>query len=463
MSKRGRWIAYATGTVSSPLLYHTIGGYLIFFYTDVVRLDIGLISLAYVLAYGIWNAVNDPLVGQLSDRTRSRWGRRIPYIFIGSPLTAALFFLVWNPPVGGSALSQPRDLGIFLYLFVTIGLFDLSFSMVNTCYASLFPEMFSDLKERATVSIYRQIGAVVGLLLALGGTPLFVKILSEKFGTFPGWSITAAGLGLIAWAGFWISLLGSRERPDLSREGSLPLAAALKATFTSRSFLSIAAAMLAVNFIWGWLSTMAAFFNKYVLGAAEAQMSMLFLAMFGTSVVFYPAWRWIMLRTSAKATLVISVALYGVLTLSGLFAADLAQGIVMFAALGAANAGITLVREIALSDVIDEDELSTGVRREGLYFGVINFVERFSLVLIGGATSLVLGAGRFVAGLYPQSPRTVLVLRLGIPGLTLCALAVFLLAMRFYPLGKDGIQEMHRRLEALHREKASRGAASSEA
>jgi len=459
MRIRGRWIAYAVGTVSSPLLYHAISGYLIFFYTDVVRLEVGLISLAYVIAYGVWNAVNDPLVGQLSDRTRSRWGRRIPYIFAGSPVVALLFLLVWSPPVGGRALAQPHSLGIFLYLFATIGLFDLAFSMVNTCYAALFPEMFSDQKERATVSIYRQVFAVIGLLLALGGMPVLVRLLANRYGTFAGWSLTAAAIAILSWAGFWLSLLGSREQPAAKREASLPLWRALRATFTHRAFLALAPAILAINFIWGWLSTMGAFFNKYVLGAPEAQMSTLFLAMFGTSIVCYPLWRWILLRTGAKTALAASVVMYGVLTLAGLVVGSFLQAVVMFAALGAANAGITLVREIVLCDVIDEDELITGARREGMYFGVINFVERLSLVFIGGGTALVLKAGRYVAGAFPQSPRTLLALRVGVPGLTLVALAVFLAGMRFYPLGRKRIGEMAVLLEALHGKQGARDGA----
>ena len=66
MGSRSRQILYSVGTISSPLLYHAISGYLIFFYTDVVRLEVGLISLAFSIAYGVWNAVNDPIVGQLS-------------------------------------------------------------------------------------------------------------------------------------------------------------------------------------------------------------------------------------------------------------------------------------------------------------------------------------------------------------------------------------------------------------
>jgi len=450
MGTRARWIAYATGTVSSPLLYHAISGYLIFFYTDVVRLDVRLVSLAYMLAYGVWNGINDPLVGQLSDRTRSRWGRRLPFIFLGAPVAAALFVLVWSPPVGGKALADPRSVGVFVYLFVTIGLFDLAFSTVNICYAALFPEMFSDLAERAAVSIYRQIGAVIGLLLALGGTPVITGMLAKRFGTFDAWSLTAAGLAVVAWAGFWVSLAGSRERPEYRQEGSLPLMPALRATFTNRPFLSAAVAMLAVNVIWGWLSAMGAFFNKFVLREADARTGLLFVVMFGTSIVFYPLWRWITLRIGARSALIWSVALFALLTLAGLAAASFLQGLIMFASLGAANAGITLVREIVLSDIIDADELVTGVRREGMYFGIITLVERLSLVIVGGATALVLGLGRFVAGAFPQSPRTVLALRVGIPGLALVCLLVFLVAMRFYPLGAARVREIQRQLGERH-------------
>jgi GPH family glycoside/pentoside/hexuronide:cation symporter len=337
MGSRARQIAYSVGTISSPLLYNAIGGYLIFFYTDVVRLRVGLISLAYGISYGVWNAINDPLVGQLSDRTRSRWGRRIPFVFLGAPLAAVLFYFVWSPPVGGHALADPGNLGIFAWLFVTIGLFDLAFSAANTSYAALFPAMYRSLEERSTVSIYRQICAVIGLLLALGGTPLIVKLLSGRFGTFGGWSLTAAAIALVGWAGFWISLTGSREPPRDRQEDSLPLLPALRATLGNRAFLAAAVAMLAVYVIWGWLSAMGAFFNKYVLGAPESQMSFLFLAMFGVAIVCYPLWRRITLRFGAKNALVWSVTLFAVLTLGSLFVADSLSGILLFAALGAAN------------------------------------------------------------------------------------------------------------------------------
>jgi GPH family glycoside/pentoside/hexuronide:cation symporter len=285
---------------------------------------------------------------------------------------------------------------------------------------------------------------------------VLVKAFSASLGTFGGWTVTATLLAVVAWAAFWVSLLGSREHREFSREASLPLLTAFKVTFTNHSFLAAAVATLVINYIWSWLAAMAPFFSKYVIGAADEQMSLLFLAMFGTSVLLYPVWQRIALRIGSKRALTISVALYALLTFPVLFISTFTQAILTFALLGAANAGITLVREIVLSDVIDEDELTTGLRREGVYFGVTTFVERFALVLIGGSMALVLGLGRFQAGVYPQAPGTILALRWGMFGLSLVALVIFLIAMRVYPLGKVKVEAMRVQLEKLHQEKAAR-------
>ena len=117
---------------------------------------------------------------------------------------------------------------------------------------------------------------------------------------------------------------------------------------------------------------------------------------------------------------------------------------------GAANSGITLVREILLSDVIDEDELHTGLRREGSYFGVNAFIERLAMVLVGGATALVLNLSGYAPGVTPQPASVGLGIRLGMGLLPLGALALFLAALRYYPLGKERVLELRERLEQLH-------------
>jgi GPH family glycoside/pentoside/hexuronide:cation symporter len=126
------------------------------------------------------------------------------------------------------------------------------------------------------------------------------------------------------------------------------------------------------------------------------------------------------------------------------------QAIVMMLLVGTAHSGMTLVREILLGDVIDEDELRTGRRREGSYFGVCAFIERLVLVLIGGATGLVLTLSRYDAAATAQPDTVALGIRLGMTVLPLVALAILLVALKCYPLGKRQVEELKLKLEKAH-------------
>jgi GPH family glycoside/pentoside/hexuronide:cation symporter len=119
---------------------------------------------------------------------------------------------------------------------------------------------------------------------------------------------------------------------------------------------------------------------------------------------------------------------------------------------GAANSGITLVRDIVLSDVIDEDELRTGRRREGSYFGVTAFIERLVLVLVGGSSTLVLTLSGYHAALTTQPSSVALGIRLGMGLMPIVALGIFLIALKFYPMGKEQVQALREKLDALHGE-----------
>lgn len=446
-------IAYGLGNLGTALFFHTIGTYLIFFYTDVVRLAPALVSMAFALSYGVWNAINDPLIGYLSDRTHSRWGRRTPYILFGAPLTFLCFVLVWSPPLGGQPLATSSHLGIFFYFAVVIALFDLAYTATSVAYIALFPEMYQELEERTEVSIYRQVAAMVGSACALAVTPMITSSLAEKVGTLRGWTGAGVILGLVGAGAFWISLLGSRERKEFTTGEAMPLLPAFRATLTNRSFLAFVAANLMICYIWSWLSAMVPFFTKYIIGAGEQQMSLLFLGMFVTSMALYSLWRKVALRLGSKMTIALAVSLFVIFMSLVLVVRDLPQAFVMMLLVGAANSGITLVREILLSDVIDEDELRTGLRREGNYFGVNAFIERLAMVLVGGSTSLVLGLSGYVPEVTPQPSSVIWGLRLGMGLLPIIALVVFLAALRYYPLGKERVIELKAELERRHKER----------
>jgi GPH family glycoside/pentoside/hexuronide:cation symporter len=147
------------------------------------------------------------------------------------------------------------------------------------------------------------------------------------------------------------------------------------------------------------------------------------------------------------------VTLFVLFLLPVLVINGLPQALAMMLFVGAANSGITLVRDIVLSDVIDEDELHTDRRREGSYFGVNAFVERLVMILVGGSSSLVLSLSGYHAELTTQPPSVALGIRLGMGLLPIVALGVFLTALRFYPLGKEQVVALRERLDGMHREK----------
>lgn len=456
MHRRFAKVAYGVGNLGQALFFNTIQTFLIFFYTDIVRLDPRLVGLAFAISYGVWNAINDPLIGLLSDRTRTRWGRRIPYIAVGAPLTFLLFVLVWSPPLGGRPLADPSHPGMLIYFALIIALFDLAYTAVTVPYTALFPEAFEDLEERTEVSIYRQVAAMIGTALGLAVMPVLVGALSARLGDLGGWRAAGLVLGLVGGGAFGVALVGSRERKEFGVGAVLPLRTAFKETFRNRSFLAFVGANLMICYIWSWLSAMVPFFTKYVIGVEEEQMSLIFAGMFVTSMAFYPLWRRVALRLGSKWTLGLAVSLFVLFMLPVLFVRNLPQTLVMILLVGAANSGITLVRDIVLSDVIDEDELRTDRRREGSYFGVNAFIERLVMVLIGGSSSLVLGLSGYQAALTVQPPSVQRGIRMGMGLLPVAALAIFWIAFSFYPLGKDQVIALRERLERLHREKAAR-------
>jgi GPH family glycoside/pentoside/hexuronide:cation symporter len=131
------------------------------------------------------------------------------------------------------------------------------------------------------------------------------------------------------------------------------------------------------------------------------------------------------------------------------------QAVAMMLLVGTAHSGMTLVREILLGDVIDEDELATGRRREGSYFGVCAFIERLVLVFIGGATGLVLTLSCYDAAAATQPATVSLGIRLGMTMLPLLALAILLAALKFYPLGKGQVEDLKARLERARAARSS--------
>ncbi|MHB9144452.1 MAG: MFS transporter [Symbiobacteriia bacterium] len=435
---RSKWldVSYSMGNLSANLAGQAVGTFAIFYYTDVLRTPVELISLAMIL-YGVWNAINDPLFGHISDHTRTRYGRRIPYIrFLSIPLAIA-FALLWMPPFqAGSA--KP----LFWYYITAMFVFDSLFTFVILNWTALFPEMYTSLEERTRVSAWRQVIGIFGLILGVALPPIL-------YGSV-GWPAMGIIFGVIIGLALMVSLLGSHENPEFAEEPGLPLRQALKATFANWSFMSYVLASMTIQFTFTMLTATIPFYAKYVLGAGGMETSLLLGAIFLVALPMIYFWSRLTARFGARRTLMGSVAAYGVFLIPLLFVHTLWQAVLATALLGAGVAGILLLLDVLIADVVDEDELKTGTRREGMYFGVQGFLVRFGISIQAAVMGIVLKSTGYNAALAVQPASAIWGLRLLVGAIPIVGLLIALALLRSYPLDGARLANVRAALRDKH-------------
>ncbi|MDI3299018.1 MAG: MFS transporter [Bacillota bacterium] len=435
--ERWRKIAYSSGSLGSALLSQAFGAFVLFFYEDTVKLPVAAVGTLFAL-YGFWNAINDPLFGYLSDRTRTRWGRRIPYIALGFLPLAVAFALVWSPPLGAGTNR------LLAYFFAVIFVYDGLYTLVILNWTALFPEMFRTLEERAQVSAWRQIFTVVGALLGMAAAPLL-------YGSRLGWAGMGWLFALVAALSLGVSLLGSREGATGragSEEAVLSPWLALRYTFSSRSFLFYVLTSFSLQLNFTLLPSVVPFFTKYVLRVGSTETSMLLGVIFVVAFLAMIPWSRVTVRIGARAAIIRSAILFALVLWGFLLVQTFAQALVVAALAGVGLAGQMMLLDVLIADVIDEDELRTGVRREGMYFGMQALIIRLGIAV----QALVMTLTQLLTGYDPhlavQPPRALLGLRLLLGGVPSLFIALGVLSMLFYPLWGPRLAELRTQLAA---------------
>jgi GPH family glycoside/pentoside/hexuronide:cation symporter len=413
-------ICYSFGAVGTALSYQAFSTYIVFFYVDVLRLEARLAATA-MLIYGIWNALNDPIAGFVSDSTRTRWGRRIPYIVFGAIPFGAAYFLLWSPPFDSSSMTA-----LFFYFLIAICLFDGLYSVVVLNWASLFPEMYPGLAERAQVNSYRQTLGMIGLVIGIALPPLIY--------TTVGWAKMGAIFGAIITLVYLISLIGSRETKKYMASNPLPLSAALSATFRNTPFLAFVFSNLLIQYAFTMVLAIIPFYAKYVLGASAVETSLVLLSAFTVAIFMMFVWRAISVKHGAKVSYLSSIMIFLFALVPFLFISNTVSAMISSGFLGIGLAGIILLSDVLISDVIDHDETRTGVRREGMYFGMNAFICRFAIALEAASIGSVFSLTTYNPVIFTQTKAFLLGLRILAAGLPMTALALAFLIMLYYPL-----------------------------
>lgn len=452
-------VLYASGSLATALSYQAFSAYIQFLYIDILGLATVWVGAVWSI-YGLWNAINDPLAGYWSDRTQTRWGRRIPWIaglFIPLSLT---FYLLWVPPVGWS------DVSLLVYFLVAVLAFDLLWTIVVMNWTALFPEMVPDEGQRASVSGWRQGFSLVGLLIGVALPPI---LAGEDWS---GRGSLALIFAVITAVFFGLSLLGSRERPEFRHDEAMPFKEALRATATNRDFLFFLSMNLMVQFVLLALASTVPFYAKYVLRIQSElalpglgltldvglQNSLLLAVPFIVALLAMPLWTFLARRFGAWRALRLACLAGAFSLLLFLWPYDFWSGTATTAVFGLTLAGLLMLTDLLIADLVDADELVTGARREGLYFGMNGLVIRFAFTIQGLITGTVLTWTGYVqpaAGiLYPVQPAAaVMGIRAMIAIIPALALLLAFRFLRGYTLHGARLTAVQQQVTALHVEK----------
>lgn len=414
---RWRAVLFGSGNFSVNLISQTFATLAVFYYVDTLGADPALIALAMGI-HGVFNAVLNPVLGHLSDRTRSRWGRRLPWIMFGTVPLAAAFTMVWVP-----LASTPA--GLFWYFLIAVLVYDILFVVVVLNYGAIFPEMFVTTSERATGASWRQMFAILGMILGVAIGPVLYGLI--------GWPGMGVALGAVTVVGFVLALRGATERQSTPPE-SIGFFTAIRETLRNRAFLVYVSTSFLLQLCVALLQGAIPFFTKYALGTADgAIVSILMATIFVVAIPLVYVWGSVIRRIGAKRALLAMLVVLALGFAPLLFARDVWVAVAAAMILGVAVAGMLVLLDILLARVIDIDAERVGHRREGMYLGVNGFIVRWSVTLQAVALGAVLSTSGYDASAAVQPASVDTGVRFLVAGLPLVIVAVAFLVFTRFP------------------------------
>ena len=436
----GRKLVYGSGdfTINAVLSALSLV-YVTYFLTQVVGLRAELAG-AVQLVGRLFDALSDPAMGRFSDSRRWRWGRRRPFLLLGALPFGACFALLWVVIPDASQWSM-----FAYYSAVYVGM-SLSTTVISIPYLSLQPEMALGYDARTSLNTYRSIGAILGVFAAVSFRPLAQSLADGPAG------YTLAGLCFGAMIALpWFAIFAATwERPDLrSRAEPAPLREALRSLAQHRSFRRLVALYLCGRVAIDLASTMLILYFSYVIGrSSDFEWAM--LLMLASVVASMPVWLRVSQRRDKAPLFVVGALWWAVMQTTLLFAQpDWPRWLLLVFApvMGIGYAAMDLIPWAMVGEVVDEDELEHGERREGLYYGFFTFLRKLTGTTAVWLALSVLGYLGLVQG-EEQNEAT----RQGIRLLASVGPITFLLlaavAARNYPLNRAKHADIVTALEA---------------
>ncbi|TFG21994.1 MAG: MFS transporter [Promethearchaeota archaeon] len=446
--------SYGSGIMSREFIQIAFNVLVFFYYEVEIGLNVWLIGLGLVL-FAIYNAINDPLVGYLTDRPfkfTKKWGRRFPWILIGGIPIGFSYILVFNAP---RVDPEAGAWILFAWLVFTTCLFDTLHSIFFVNLQSLFPDKFRSVRERRTVVIFQIILGATGVALGAIIPPLFIT-----FGDLQSYLIQGIIVMIIALVTILLAIPGIREDQvtiDIYLESTLKgmeresFYKSMRIAFKQKSFVAY---IFLYTMYWVIINCMEAsipYVVKFILKMPASATTFIMAAFLLGAIVSVPFWYKIAQKTNDnRKVMLITATLMGVFMSPLIFFEVYELIIITIFIWGIAQGGYWSMIFPVFSDVIDESVVLHEKREEGTYIGIQQFFGRVGLVIQILIFATVHSLTGFVEGADTQTPQAIWGIHLHLALVPIIFIFIGALVFwRMYDLRPDKVSEHQLKIKEL--------------
>ncbi|MGD0706920.1 MAG: MFS transporter [Anaerolineaceae bacterium] len=433
-------VFYGIGDLGNAVVNSAIQFFLMKFYTDGALILPALAGNALLIGK-IWDSINDPLFGWITDRAKSPLGKRRVFMIYGAIPLAIAVALIWFVPPG---IDQVLT---FVWIALTFSFFGSMWSMTNVPYYALTSELTDDYDERSSLTTYRMVLAVPAFLVGAALTPAIVGLFAVQR---TGWGFVGILYGVICAAALLISAYGIRERKfQTNIQGEASPFKSLSLALKNKSFVWICVTYFVINISFSLVEILMAYYVQYQL-FMTSQISLVMGLLLICVTISLPFWQWLSRKMDKGPAYAIGMGI-GALAVAITFfmphsSTPLIYLISVLAGFGFAANWIFPWAMIA--DVADFDRLETGQQRSGVYYGVWGLATKVSQALALAAVGWILTGFGYVANV-DQTPYALFGIRLFFGIVPAVFIAVALPFLFFYPITRKSHAEVRRKLDAM--------------